>query len=193
MPTKSAKKIFTSVKADMKTRRVNTFIYLTNYFRRNGKQANDIIDYAKIQNIPIYQRVFKDGSIGLKPQIKEDILVYIDTNGAIHKTERTTKKYNARKGITTLWKRVHTLFSAGLEEKIITKERFYLGNHLEETALREYKKGGPVSNSVISYKNRKTQFPQTSVGGNMHNFNIKKVKDEYGKFSMLYTENYPHS
>ena len=50
-----------------------------------------------------------------------------------------------------------------------------------------------VLNSVISYRNRKTKFPMTDIGGNMHNFNISRVKDEYGEFSMLYTENYPHT
>ena len=177
----------------MKTKLVNRFTYIANLFRKNGKKANDIIDYAKLQNIPIYQRVFKDGSIGLKPQMKDDIFVLIHPDGSISRTERCTRKYNSRFGLGTLWKKVTTLFTGPLKEKIVTKERFYIDKHLEESAIREYNKGGPVLNSVTSYHNRKTKFPMTETGGNMHNFNIQKIKDEYGEFRMLYTENYPHT
>lgn len=177
----------------MKTKLVNNFTYIANHFRKNGKTANDIIDYAKVQNIPIYQRIFNDGSIGLKPQIKEDIFILIRPDGSVYRSERTTKRFDLRKGTATFWKKVRTLYNAGLKDQIVTRERFYIGSLLEETAKREYNKGGPVLNSVISYRNRKTKFPMTDIGGNMHNFNISRVKDEYGEFSMLYTENYPHT
>lgn len=177
----------------MKTSKVTKITYLMNYFRKNGKTANEIIDYTNALNIPMWQRSFKDGSIGLKPETKEDIFLLINPEGNVYKIEHDVKKRNSRFGIATLSKKVRTLITSGLKEKVVTKERFYINNKLEETAVREYNKGGPVLNSVTSYHNRKTQFPMTSIGGNMHNFNISKVKDEYGEFSMLYTENYPHA
>ena len=176
-----------------KTELAGKYTRFRNYFRKNGGIANRIIDEAQKENISLYQRVFKDGSIGLKPQMKTDEFVLIKPDGTICHTERESQKFNTRLGAKSWWRKICTHYKYHLREKVVTKERVYVGKHLEETAQREYNKGGPVLNSVMSFHNRKTQFPQTYIGGGMHNFNISKIKDEYGEFSMLYTENYPHA
>ena len=168
------------------TQKANNYTYFINKFRKNGKVANKFLDIAKKENYPIWQRVFKDGSIGLKPEIKgQDSFIFIKPDGSIIK--------KANNYIIKLWKRFSTYLNKGLIDKIITKERFYANNRLEEIGIREYNKGGPVLNTVTSYNNRMFKFPQTSTGKNMHNFNIKRVRDEYGEFHMQYNENYQYT
>ena len=93
---------------------------------------------------------------------------------------------------TKFWARVVDYFySDGMKQKQTVKEKFYVGRHLDELANREYNIGGEVKNSVLSFYHRKSKFPQTRVGENMHNFNIIKYKDEFD--GIEYVENYLHN
>ena len=174
----------------MRTYKVNKYTYLANKYRKNGKAANQVIDRASSD---IYQRIFKDGTIALQTRHnRNDHLVVIKPNGDIIDKALGHAKGELDGQPTKLWARVVDYFYADvMKQKQTVKEKFYVGRHLDELANREYNVGGEVKNSVFSFYRRKSKFPQTRVGGNMHNFNIIKYKDEFE--GMEYVENYLHN
>ena len=174
----------------MKTHKVSKYTYLANKYRKNGKAANKIIDRA---TNAVYQRIFKDGTIALQTRHnRNDHLVLIKPNGEIIDKAMGHAKGELDGQPTKLWAKVVDYFySDGMKQKQTVKEKFYAGTHLDELANREYNIGREVKNSVLSFYRRKSEFPQTRVGKNMHNFTIMKYKDEYE--GMLYVENYPHN
>jgi len=174
----------------MRTYKVNKYTYLANKYRKNGKVANQVIDRSSSD---VYQRIFKDGTIALQTRHnRNDHLVLIRPNGDVIDKATGYAKGELNGQPTKFWAKVVDYFYPdGLKQKQTVKERFYVGTHLDEIATREYKIGGTVKNSVLSCYRRKSEFPQTRIAKNMHDFNIMKYKDEYE--GMLYTENYPYN
>ena len=175
----------------MKTKIVDKTTYFLNKFSKQGRRANEFIDRM---SKPVYQRKLSSGKIALQVKNRhDDRFIMINEDGSHVEKSNTNLKKRLEGGIIgRLFQSARKYYYYVAPLKEVLKEKFYVGSHLEEDAIHEAEfVGGPVRNRVMSYYNRKSEFPQTRTGGNLRFYNMMIYKDEYE--GRLYTEDFEHS
>lgn len=176
----------------MRTKSVTQATILVNKFRKNGKIANEIIENAQSRSIPLMQKVFKSGVIGLCSNASNlNLNIIILQDGTVQVQETGSKYQSTDQGMGRLWCKKRRTYKLDTLVKTFIREKFYTGIKLDESAERTETIDNGVQNKVWTYYRRKSEFPQTRLAGNMRCAMIAKtIKDEYE--GVCYEENYPN-
>lgn len=166
--------------------KVNKLTIFKNYFTPTGRVANkEIKNIREMANecVDIYQKKLPKGLIVLQHETKskntnKTKTLFLNSNGIKNITERENISSENGFKLISILKRYLSSISLRERQVLINTKN----GKIEEKANRYSGLGSGSTTTVISYGNRKSEFPATKIAGSIHPSIAHKIIFDKGGF-----------